>query len=73
VQKSVLKGRPFGGTATLVHNKWHALVKDIVTSERYVIVAIGTLLLINNYLTSDGVCVMNEVEYLFDEISVYLD
>jgi len=29
VQKSVLRGRPFGGTATLLHSKWRTFVKVI--------------------------------------------
>jgi len=71
VQKSVLKGRPFGGTTTLVHVQWRAFVKVIATAGRYVIIALGNLLLINIYLPSNGACLLNEVECLFDELSVY--
>jgi len=49
------------------------LVKVIGTAERYVIIALGNLLLINIYLPSNGACILNEVECLFDELSVYLD
>jgi len=62
-----------GGTATLVHVKWRAFVKVIATAERCVIIALGSLLLINIFLPSNGACILNEVECLFDELSVYLD
>ena len=73
VEKSVLKGRPYGGTATLIHNKWRAFIKIIATVERYVIIALSNLLLINIYLLNNCSSVFNEVKAIFEEISVYLD
>jgi len=47
VQKSVLKGQPFGGSVILVNNRWRDLTKVIITSERLVIVSLGNLVFIN--------------------------
>jgi len=68
VQKSVLGGRPFGGTATLVHRKWRTFVKVIATVDRYAIISLGKLLLINIYLPNNCVNIMHEITTLFDEI-----
>jgi len=73
VQKSVIRGRPFGGTATLVHSKWRNFVKVIATVDRYVIISLGKLLLINIYLPNNCFNIMHEITTLFDEISVYLE
>src|SRR5271156_5005281 len=50
VSKSILRGRPFGGVATLVRNDLAHCVKCLKCADRYNIILIGTVLLINVYL-----------------------
>jgi len=55
-----------------VHSKWRTFVKVIATADRYVIISLGKLLLINIYLPNNCVNIMHEITTLFDEISDYL-
>ena len=54
VEAGPLIGRPFGGVATLVKRQLLNVVKCIHTSERYVIIKVGELLIVNVYLPCDG-------------------
>ena len=73
VEKSVFKGRSYGGTATPIHNKWRAFIM-IATVERYVIIALGNLLFINIYLLNNCSGVMNEVETILKKyLSIWIN
>ena len=50
VSSGVLHGRPYGGVMTLVNNNLVKLIKNVVCSERYVILVIGDLAFVNIYL-----------------------
>ena len=49
---SVLRGRPWGGCCTLVHNSIVSNVKCLLCAERFVIIDVGNTLVINVYLPS---------------------
>jgi len=50
LRNDVLIGRPFGGVATLIHNSYQKIVISHVSADRFTIVSIGTLLLVNVHL-----------------------
>jgi len=55
LKRDILRGRPFGGVGTLIRKSWcqqFNKVSCIVCAERYVIVALDELILINVYLPS---------------------
>ena len=57
VSNSILRGRPFGGVAILVHNDYLKYVSCLHASERFVVMNFHKTLLINVYLpcsTSDS-------------------
>lgn len=62
VESGVLRGRPFGGVMTLINRKFQKNVEIICTEERFVVVAVGMLLIINVYLPCSGTA---------DRITVY--
>ena len=72
VQEGVLRGRPFGGVMTLVSRKLKAEV--VCAADRFVIVAIGNLLIVNVYMPCAG---SNDrlVEYedVLTNIAIWLD
>jgi hypothetical protein len=68
VGKSILRGRPFGGVATLVHNKLAPLVSCIACCERYVILTINNYLFINMYLPCSSVTGNSIIELLLTEV-----
>ena len=55
VQSGVLHGRPWGGCCTLVHSKYIKLINNVVCSERFVIIMIGSIAFVNLYLPSKSV------------------
>jgi exonuclease III len=65
VTKGPLFGRPFGGTSILVKTELRADTECIVCADRYVIVRIGNLLIVNVYLpcvgTVDRMNILNDV------------
>lgn len=54
VSAGPLFGRPFGGTAVLVRNKYVNITVNLATCERYVVVQVSNWLLINVYLPCIG-------------------
>jgi len=52
VSANTLVGRPFGGLATLIHNSHKDFIINHMCSERYNIISIGNLVLVNVYLPS---------------------
>ena len=50
VESGVLRGRPFGGVMTLVSRKLSLCTKIICASDRFVIVTVGNLLIVNVYM-----------------------
>ena len=71
--KSILRGRPFGGVATLINNKHLKNISFHSCSERLTIVVVGNYLLINSYLptvTNDAdLCTVQSV---LDEIDTVI-
>ena len=55
----VLKGRSFGSVVILVGSKFKCQVKLIAKSSRYIIIKIGTTLIVNVYLPCQNT---NEIE-----------
>lgn len=70
VESGVLHGRPFGGVMTLVHKKWLRCTELVCATDRYVVVIVGNLLLINVYMPCAGspnrVLIYNDI---FDNLS----
>jgi len=54
VENGILRGRPFGGVMTLVKKKLQKHSKIVCAADRYVIVSVGDLLIINVYLPCVG-------------------
>ena len=54
VGSGVLKGRPFGGVALLIDKSFNKCTKIVVASERYVIVCVGDIVVINAYFPCSG-------------------
>jgi len=54
VTEGPLYCRPYGGTMVLVRNELHEVTKCVFCSERYVVVKVGNLLIVNVYLPCTG-------------------
>jgi len=54
VESGVLRGRPYGGVMTLVSNKLLQCSQIVCSDDRYVIVLVGNLLIINIYMPCVG-------------------
>ena len=65
VETGVLYGRPFGGVAILVRNQLRNFCQLVCAAERFMIVTIGNLIIVNVYLpcvgTVDRVVVIEEL------------
>jgi len=73
VERSVLRGRPFGGVMTLVSKRLHNFTKIVCATDRYVIVIVGNSLIINVYFlcvgTADRLLVCEE---LMDNLTLWV-
>ena len=60
-----LVGRPYGGTTILIKNELLAISECIFCADRYVVVKVGNLVIINMYLpcvgTADRMCIIEDV------------
>lgn len=54
VSSGPLIGRPFGGTAIMVNNKYVCATTSLVSSDRYTAIKVGDLLLITIYMPCVG-------------------
>jgi len=54
VEKGVLRGRPYGGLMTLINKKLSKYAKLLCACERYIVIAIDNLLLVNVYFPCNG-------------------
>ena len=65
VEMGVLRGRPYGGVMTLVCNKLRSCTEVISATDRYVIVAVGSVVMINVYFpcvgTNDRLSICDEL------------
>ena len=65
VETGVLYGRPFGGVAILVRNHLRKFCQLVCADERFIIVAIGNLIIVNVHLpcagTADRLFVVEEL------------
>ena len=73
VQKSVLRGRPWGGCAILIRNHLVAAVKIILITDRIVIVSLGQFILVNVYLPCLSLSSFETISGILDEISGALE
>jgi hypothetical protein len=55
VESGVLRGRPFGGVMILVNNRFRQCIQVVCAAERFVIVIIGDMLIVNVYLPCSGI------------------
>jgi len=74
IETGVLRGRPFGGVMTLVHKTLTKHTQIICSDERFVIVVVGHLLIVNVYMP----CVGTENRFLIyqeiiENIEFWLD
>jgi len=54
LESGMLRGRPFGGVITLVNNKWRKVTETVKCDDRFVIIKIGDLLIVNVYFPCQG-------------------
>jgi len=69
LKRGVLVGRPYGGCAILVNHSLASCTKLLFASERFVIVGIGLLIVINVYLPSYSPTSYNIRDTILTEIS----
>ena len=56
VEAGILRGRPFGGLMCLTKNDLRSLTQTIHSDERFVVIRISNVVLINVYLPCVGTC-----------------
>jgi len=65
VESGVVRGRSFGGVMTLVNKRLSLCSRIICASDRYVIVTVGNLLIVNVYMpcsgTANTIAVLQEI------------
>jgi len=54
VQQGPLRGRPYGGVMTLINRTFSRVTRVICATDRYVVVVVGMMLIINVYLPCSG-------------------
>ena len=54
VQQGPLRGRPYGGVMTLISRSFSRVTRVICATDRYVVVVVGLMLIINVYLPCSG-------------------
>ena len=54
VQQGSLRGRPYGGVLTLISRHFSRVARVICATDRYVVVVVGMMLIINTYLPCSG-------------------
>ena len=70
VSSGPLIGRPFGGTAIMVNNKYVCATTSLVSSDRYTAIKVGDLLLITIYMPCVGT---DQRDSLYSDILCELD
>jgi len=78
LETGVLRGRPFGGTAVFVNRRFQNCITIVCTVERYTIIIIGDLLVVDVYFLCVGVvdrfCICEDIiNNLLIWMSKYLD
>ena len=54
IESGVVRGRPYGGVMTLVHKSLQKCTQIVCSDERFVIVIVGDVLIVNVYLPCSG-------------------
>lgn len=67
LEKHILIGRPFGGTAILINSKWSNSVSEILLTERMTIVQLNKLLIFNVYLPYESPTSVLVTQSILDE------
>jgi len=70
--RGVLVERPFGGCAILVNHSLSSCTKQLFASERFVIVSIGSLTIINVYMSTNFRLANDLCDVMLNEISAVL-
>src|SRR5271163_3246308 len=73
VQKSILRGRPWGGCATLIKNNLLVAAKPILTTDSIVILSLGQFILVNVYLPCLSLSSVDIFGGILDEIAGALE
>jgi len=74
VESGVMRGRPYGGVMTLVSNKFMNCTQLICSDDRYVIVIVGDLMIINVYLPCVGTTNRSLIyEEVLENIAVWIE
>lgn len=74
VGAGMLVGRPFGGVMSLVHNRLRPITSVINCADRYVIIKIHDIVIVNIYLPCSSTTNRNFIsECIFNEIQVFCD
>ena len=77
ISLSVLRGRPYGGVSILVHNSFSANVECVKCAERFGIIRIDPIILVNVYFpykSTESVCIINHLlQDIADIISLFPD
>jgi len=73
LKRGVLVGRPYGGCAILVNNSLSHFTKLLFASDRFVLVSIGSLIVINVYMPNYSTQVNNVCDTMLNEISAIIN
>ncbi len=73
ISMGILKGRPFGGAAILVHNSLLRATASILITERVNVICIGNILIINIYCPSSEIMNRPITESLLIEIGSIIE
>ena len=74
VESGVLRGRPYGGVMTLVSNRLFNSTQFVCSDDRYVIVIVGNLMIVNVYLPCVGTTNRSLIyEEVLENIAVWIE
>lgn len=74
LENGVLFGRPFGGVATLIHDSFKHSIVNHKCSDRYNILSIGNVTLVNVYVPSNvKVSEIDIITEMWEDIHLILD
>ncbi len=73
VESGIWRGRPFGGVATLIPNSWLGGVQYVYTAERFVLLVINNVVLLNLYLPCVARGSANLLAAVLGEVEAQLD
>ena len=69
LEKQILRGRPFGGTAILINSKWSNSISEILLAERMTVVRLNNFLIFNVYLPYESPTSVSITQSVLDEVA----